>query len=155
MNFAVKKQLLIGKIYDIGCFLLSNQGGHRMNPKRILWAIVPMVLLPYLALLMLFAVFFSTRQPWLAWVMETLFFNNAWYLIAVLLLYCLLTVIIQIVVFTAVMRRRCDALSLAKGAVLLKLFQAPAYILILIAGILLSLPYLPSRLRSDCFCWIA
>ena len=58
-----------------------------MNKKLFLYS-VPIVLVPYLALFALAAIFFFATVPFFRWLMETIFDNNALYLIAALFLYC-------------------------------------------------------------------
>ena len=67
--------------------------------KKLFVISVPIVLVPYLALFTLATVFFSTKSPFFKYIMESVFDSNALYLIAALLLYCILTGMLSIVCF--------------------------------------------------------
>lgn len=102
--------------------------------KKLAFVSIPIVIVPYLALLALATIFFSTSSPFFSSIMESVFDNNALYLIAALLLYCLLTGALSVVCFSASMYKKWDALSLAKTAMVMKLVQVPAYVLIFALG---------------------
>ena len=102
--------------------------------KRLFLISVPIVLVPYLALFTLATVFFSTKISFFNYIMESVFNSNALYLIAVLLLYCLLAGVLSIVCFFASIYKKWDAISLAKTAMVMKLVQVPAYVLIFALG---------------------
>ena len=104
-----------------------------MNKKLFLIS-VPILLVPYLALFTLATVFFSTNLPFFNYIMESVFDSNALYLIAALLLYCLLTGVLSIVLFFVSIYKNWDAISLAKTAIIMKLAQVPAYVLIFALG---------------------
>ena len=104
-----------------------------MNKKLFLISI-PIVLVPYLALFALATVFFSTDLPFFNYIMESVFDGNALYLIAALFLYCILTGMLSIVCFFVSIYKKWDAISLAKTAMIMKLVQVPAYVLILALG---------------------
>jgi len=104
-----------------------------MNKKLFLISI-PIVLVPYLALFALATVFFSTDLPFFNYIMESVFDSNALYLIAALFLYCILTGMLSIVCFFVSIYKKWDAISLAKTAMIMKLVQVPAYVLIFALG---------------------
>ena len=104
-----------------------------MNKKLFLISI-PIVLVPYLALFALATVFFSTDLPFFNYIMESVFDSNALYLIAALFLYCILTGILSIVCFFVSIYKKWDAISLAKTAMIMKLVQVPAYVLLFALG---------------------
>ena len=102
--------------------------------KKLFVISVPIVLVPYLALFTLATVFFSTKFPFFKYIMESVFGSNALYLIAALLLYCILTGMLSIVCFFVSIYKKWDAISLAKTAMIMKLAQVPAYVLIFALG---------------------
>ena len=104
-----------------------------MNKKLFLISI-PIVLVPYLALFALATVFFSTDLPFFNYIMESVFDSNALHLIAALFLYCILTGMLSIVCFFVSIYKKWDAISLAKTAMIMKLVQVPAYVLIFALG---------------------
>jgi len=104
-----------------------------MNKKLFLISF-PIVLVPYLALFALATVFFSTDLPFFNYIMESVFDSNALYLIAALFLYCILTGILSIVCFFVSIYKKWDAISLAKTAMIMKLVQVPAYVLLFALG---------------------
>ena len=109
-----------------------------MSEKRI-WMIIPTALLPYLGLFTLATIFFSTKCSFFEYIMVSIFRNNALNLIAVLLICCIIATLINIICFVASIRKGWDALSLAKSAMIIKLIHVPAYVLIFVLGILLTL----------------
>jgi len=102
--------------------------------KKLFMISVPIVLVPYLALFALATVFFSTKLPFFSYIMESVFDSNALYLITAMLLYCILTGALSIVCFFISIHKKWDAISLAKTAMIMKLAQVPAYILIFALG---------------------
>ena len=104
--------------------------------KRI-WLLVPAVLLPYLALGTLAVIFFSDGHPALRFVMESVFRGDALFLIASLLIVCLIAFVFAVFYFVAAIRGEWDALTLARTAMVIKLIQIPGYIGIFVFGVLL------------------
>lgn len=109
-----------------------------MNKKKI-WYIIPTALLPYLLLFALAVLLFSTKHTVFTFIMDYIFNSNAWNIVAVLLLYCLFAAALSIGCFVVSIRKGWEALSLAKYAMLVKLFQIPAYALIFVIGLLLAI----------------
>lgn len=107
-----------------------------MNKRRI-WMLLPMILLPYLSLLALAIVFFSSSNPFFASLMQSVFADNGLYLLATLLGIALLAVVLSVLCFALSIKKEWDALSLAKTAVVVKLIQIPAYIAIFVVGLLM------------------
>lgn len=64
-----------------------------MNKKRI-WFVFPVVILPYLVLAGLAVILFSTKVPLFEWIMGGVFQNNAWYVVAAVSIYALLTILL-------------------------------------------------------------
>ena len=102
--------------------------------KKLFVIFVPIVLVPYLALFTLATFFFSTKITFFNYIMESVFDSNALYLIAALLLYCLLTGVLSIVFFFVSIYKKWNTISLAKTAMIMKLAQIPAYVLIFALG---------------------
>ena len=125
-----------------------------MNKKLFLISI-PIVLIPYLALFALATVFFSTDLPFFNYIMESVFDSNALYLIAALFLYCILTGMLSIVCFFVSIYKKWNAISLAKAAMIMKLVQVPAYVLIFALGAvfvitIFTLPFSIGLFVIDC-----
>ena len=123
--------------------------------KNCIWYILPTALLPYIALGVLAIIFFSAKSPVLDAVMESVFRGNMWYLVAVLLLFCLLAAALSAVYFVRSIRKEYDALQLAKCAMVVKLLQVPAYIAIFVLGVLLvlaifTIPFALGLFLIDC-----
>lgn len=100
--------------------------------KKLLLIFIPIAIVPYLSLFALATIFFSTTLPFFGWIMDSVFDSNALYLIAALLLYYILAVALSIVCFVVSIYAKWDALSLAKTAMIIKLVQIPAYLLIFV-----------------------
>lgn len=125
-----------------------------MSRNRI-WYILPTAVLPYLVLLALAVIFFSTNHPVFAFLMESVFGGNALLLIAALLLYCAFAGVFSVVCFVNGIRKDWDALSLARNAMILKLCQVPAYVMIFVLGIalaitLFTIPFAIGLFLLDC-----
>jgi len=123
--------------------------------KRLFLIIVPIALVPYLALFALSTIFFSTRLSFFNWIMESVFGGNALELVAALLLYCILTCVLSIVCFFISVSKKWDALSLAKIAMITKLAQVPAYVIIFVLGVifvitLFTIPFSIGLFVIDC-----
>ena len=123
--------------------------------KKLFVISVPIMLVPYLALFTLATVFFSTEVPFFNYIMESVFDSNALYLIAALLLYCLLIGVLSIVCFFVSIFKKWDAISLAKTAMIMKLAQAPAYVLIFALGVvfvitIFTIPFSIGLFVIDC-----
>ena len=102
--------------------------------KKLFFIFIPIALFPYLILFTLATIFLSTDIPFFRWIMESVFDSNALFLIAALLLYFILTALLSIICFVVSIYAKWDALSLAKAAMITKLIQIPAYILIFALG---------------------
>ena len=123
--------------------------------KKLFMISVPMVLTPYLALLSLATIFFSTKIPFFNYIMESVFDSNALHLIAALLLYCLLTCVLSVVCFFVSIYKKWDAISLSKTAMIMKLVQVPAYVLIFVLGVvfiitIFTIPFSVGLFIIDC-----
>ena len=125
-----------------------------MTIKRVLPAI-PILLLPYFALLTLATIFLSTKSTFFNRIMEFVFHSNALYLIAAFFVCCLLVTILSAVCFIISIYKKWDALSLAKLYMIIKLLQIPAYVLIFVLGGLFSItiftiPFSIALILIDC-----
>ena len=127
-----------------------------MNKKRIWW-LVPTITLPYLLLLTLCIILFSTDQSIFKFIMENIFQNNAWILLATFTLYCIIASTLSIICFILSIVKKWDALTLAKTSMIIKLIQVPAYIMIFIFGfiMLITIFTIPFSFVLFIFdCWI-
>ena len=123
--------------------------------KKLFVISVPIVLVPYLALFTFATLFFSTKFPFFHYIMESVFDSNALYLIAALLLYCVLTCMLSIACFFVSIYKKWDAISLAKTAMIMKLAQVPAYVLIFVLGVvfvitIFTIPFSVGLFVIDC-----
>jgi len=124
--------------------------------SKKLWLIsVPIVLVPYFTLFTLATVFFSAKIPFFNYIMESVFDGNAVYLLAALLLYCVLAGGLSIICFFVSIHKKWDALSLAKTAMIMKLAQIPAYVLIFVLGVvfvitIFTIPFSIGLFVMDC-----
>ena len=109
-----------------------------MKKKLLLFAI-PILLLPYFALFALATIFFSTKLTFFRLIMESVFHSNALLLIAALMIYCLVAIAVSVVCLVMGIRKKWDALLMAKTAMIVKLAQVPAYIVIFILGVMLAI----------------
>ena len=136
-----------------------------MNKKNV-WTAIATILLPYLMLLALALIFLSTKLAFFEWIMQFVFWNNALLLILALLFCCILVAILNVLCFIANIRQKEDALALAKTAMIVKLTQIPAYVLIFVLGVLLlltifTIPFTIALFFFDCAClflsglWVA
>ena len=60
-----------------------------MNKKNI-WCILPTILLPYMGLVVWALIMFSTQHPLLKFIMEEVFQGDAFIIVALLVLSCLI-----------------------------------------------------------------
>ena len=109
-----------------------------MKQKKFLF-MIPTILLPYLILLSLATVFYSTRISFFTFIMDKVFHANGLYLLAAIFLYCIITTALGIVCFAASIKGNWDALLLSKRVMIIKLVQIPAYTVIFVLGVLLAL----------------
>lgn len=127
-----------------------------MSKKAFLLSI-PTLLTPYIALLSLALIFLSTEVKLFEVIMESVFQNNGLLLIAALVIYCSLTVALCIACFFISVFKWRDALSTAKTAMLIKLIQIPAYVVIFVLGVLMTIaiftiPFTIGLFLVDCLC---
>lgn len=125
-----------------------------MNKKRI-WFILPTTLLPYFVLCSLAVVFFSAQYPLCQFIMDRIFGGNGLLIIAAVLLFSFLAAVLSTICFLLSIRQEWNALSLAKTAMIVKLLQMPAYVLIFILGVtllttVLAIPISFSLFVLDC-----
>ena len=125
-----------------------------MNGKRI-WLILPAALLPYLALISMAVIFYSTEIPICRYLLETVFRDNGLNLILALFAYCMVAAVLSCICFAVSIYQSWDPLSLAKTAMLVKLLQIPAYGLIFLMGVmfmitLFTIPFAIGLLLLDC-----
>ncbi len=99
-----------------------------MRNKYILLAI-PLLLPPYFTLFTLITIFFSSDVPLFKTMMESVFQNNAWYLICALFVIYLIAIISSIVCSIVSIHKKWDTLTLTKIIVAVKFLQIPAYLI--------------------------
>ena len=109
-----------------------------MNIKRI-WLIIPSFLLPYLTLFLLALIFLSPKYAPFEFIAEKVFCSSIIIMFVALLLFIILSATLSVVCFVMCICKKWDALSLAKTAMIIKLLQIPAYILIFALGAALAL----------------
>ncbi len=124
--------------------------------KKNFWMVIPILLLPYLALFTLATVFLSTKIDFFRYIMKDVFGSNALYLIGTFILFCILATILGIICFAFSIYNKWDALSLAKTVMIIKLIQIPAYVLIFALGVFLAItifafPLSIGLFLFDCF----
>ena len=107
-----------------------------MTRKRIGW-ILPAVVLPYVALLCMAVVFL--RNPVSTWFMKWIFQNNGLLLLAFFAVFALLSILLSVLCFVMSLRQQWDPISLAKTAMIVKLIQIPAYLIVFVIGVLMIL----------------
>ena len=127
-----------------------------MNKKLFVLSI-PTLLSPYIAIFTLAVVFLSTKVKLFEAIMESIFQNNGLLLIAALIIYLLLTIALGIACFFISTFKFRDALSTAKTAMLIKLIQIPAYIMIFVLGVAMTIaiwtiPFTIALFWIDCLC---
>ncbi len=125
-----------------------------MNKKRI-WLVIPTALLPYFVLCSSAVIFFSTKDPLCKFIIDRIFAGNGLLLIATLLIFSLVATVLSVICFIISIREKWNALSLAKTAMIIKLLQVPAYILIFIIGAIFlttifAIPFSFGLLLLDC-----
>ena len=129
-----------------------------MNKKLFLFSI-PTLLTPYVMIFSLALVFLSTEVELFEAIMESVFHNDGVLLIVALLMYLLLTVALGIASFFISTFKYRDALSTAKTAMLIKLIQIPAYVIIFVLGVattiaIWTIPFTIALFWVDCLCLI-
>ena len=123
--------------------------------KKSLWIAIPILLTPYLALFTLATILFSTKLSFFKLIMESVFYSNALYLIAFFLVYCILVTGFSIVCFVVGIYKKCNALSLMKLILMVKIIQIPAYVLIFVLSVvfaitIFTLPFSIGLFLIDC-----
>lgn len=123
--------------------------------KKLFFVSIPIVIGPYLALFALATIFFSTKLPFFRWTMEEVFCGNALYLVAAMLIFCVLVVVWSGIISFVSVYKKWDALSVAKTAMIIKLAQIPAYVSIFVLGVLLvtgifTIPFAIGLFVLDC-----
>lgn len=108
-----------------------------MNAKRI-WFFLPAILLPFCAMNIPAVIFSSSNNTVTGYIMDVLFQGNPLLFVVALLLYGLLAAIFSIIGFIKSIRNNWDSLSLAKFAIILKLFYLPSYGIIAILSTVLA-----------------
>ena len=116
---------------------------------------IPMAITPYLALFVLVLIYLSPTTAFFGWIMEEIFHNNGILLIATFSIICVIHTVLTIICSAWLISRKQDALAVAKTAMIIKLIQIPAYILIFVLGVLLviaiwTIPFSIALFLVDC-----
>lgn len=106
-----------------------------VNAKRI-WFHVPTLFVPYIAVLACIVIFY-TDSTLFTYIMENIFDSNALYVLGIVVIFMLFAAVLSTLCFIIGICRKWDAGSLAKTAMIIKLLQIPAYILIFMFGIIM------------------
>ena len=122
--------------------------------KRLAVLAIPIALVPYLALFALATILLSTEVPFFRTIMESLFQNNAITILIALFVYCMVVALIGICFFVNT-NKNWDALAVAKTAMIIKLAQVPAYILIFFLSVMFvitifTIPFSVGLFVIDC-----
>ncbi len=107
--------------------------------QTCIWLLMPAILLPYITLLLAAILFLSPHSPAFEFIMVHVFQENALFILASLLVFCLIAVLFSTVHFILSVRKNWNPLSLAKCAMLIKWIQVPAYLVIFVLGLLLAI----------------
>ncbi len=123
--------------------------------KRSILLVIPLILLPYLALFTIATVFLSTELDFFRYIMESIFDSNGLYIILAFILYCIFTVILTAFCFEFNISKKYEPLSFAKTVMIIKIIQIPAYLTIFVLGVLLAitiitLPFAIGLFWLDC-----
>ena len=124
--------------------------------KSQLWHLIPVAVFPYVILFSLATLFMGTRVDLFRWIMDSVFHGNMFALFGCVLLFGVLAGALNIVCFIFALQKQWDALSLAKTAMVIKLVQVPAYILIYVLGVALlitifTIPFSIALFVLDCY----
>lgn len=98
---------------------------------------IPIILAPYLALFAVCLIFLANKSPFMNYLMTTVFDDNALYLTGALFLYCMLVGGLGILCYILSIKKKWDALAIARTAMIVKLVQTPASLCILALGTVL------------------
>lgn len=109
-----------------------------MNVKRI-WLMLPAAGMPYVILGATAVILFSADNAVARYILETVFGGNGLLLLGCTLAYCAVAAVLTACCAVLAIVRRWDALSLAKTAMIIKCLQIPAYIVILVLGVLMTI----------------
>ena len=109
-----------------------------MNAKKI-WFVIPTVLIPYVVLFLVLVALSSTDVPFFNFIIESVCKGNGLYLLAAILIYGALSAVLMIVCFILSICKGWNAFSLAKSAMIVKMVQVPAYVVIFVLGILFAI----------------
>ena len=109
-----------------------------MKFKRF-FLMIPALALPYVVLLTLVFIYTSGSSPLSSFIMENIFLGFAPLVLIPLSLYIFIAIVFSIVFILLACLRNWDALSIAKTAMIVKLVQIPAYIIIFVLSMALIL----------------
>ena len=107
--------------------------------QTCIWLLMPAILLPYITLLLAAILFLSPHSPAFEFIMVHVFQENALFILAALLVFCLIALSCSITHFILSIRNKWNPASLAKCAMVIKWIQIPAYLVIFVLGLLLAI----------------
>ena len=127
-----------------------------MNKKLFVLSI-PTLLAPYVVIFSFTLIIFANDVKLFETIMRSVFRDNGLLLIAVLAIYFLLTFALCIATFFISTFKFRDAISMAKTAMLIKLMQIPAYVVIFLLGLgamlgIMTIPFAIALFWIDCLC---
>ena len=109
-----------------------------MKSKKVL-LIIPSLSLPYIALLSSVTTFFSNKNVFFEFIMDTVFQGNGLLLIGSVFVYGIIATLLSIVFFVLALKGKHDAYALSKTALTVKLILIPSYVIIFVLGLLLAI----------------
>ena len=109
-----------------------------MNAKRI-WFVLPACLLPYVVLSALAVIFYSSKASFFNMIIERFFEGDGLRLILTVLSFAVYALLACLIGFILSIIKNWNAVSLAKTAMIIKLIQIPAYLLIFFLGAMFML----------------
>lgn len=108
-----------------------------MNHKNT-WMLIPSAFLPYFVLFITFALLYSNKVAFFKWLFKSLG-NNGWPLVIFLLMYSMIALSLNFCFMIQSIRMDREPLALAKVAMIIKLVQIPAFLVIFIYGLLFTI----------------
>ena len=123
--------------------------------RRIIWRIIPAVLLPYFMLFGLAIIFFSPESAAMGFIMDNVFRGNAWNVGLIILLFYVLALGLCIAWLVISLRKDYSAVWLAKIAMIVKTIHIPAFVANFFLGIvfaitIFTLPFTVILIIFDC-----
>lgn len=109
---------------------------YAMNRKNT-WMLMPTVFLPYYLLFTTFVLLYSTEVTFFKWLLRSLG-DNGWAPVLFLVIYSVIALALNIFYVYQSIRKGMEPLFLAKVAMIIKLVQIPAFLIIFVYGVLFT-----------------